>query len=246
LKKINKQFLSIAFILAYVCFGIIAYTNTGFGEVFRNPLLLTLLTIGFLSPFISSLIVYIINKDELGGLSGFMENFKITNSVTSIGMVFVLLAAHYGFGIILKNVGVYGTFLDFFKYLPIMIVFMGLQEIGWRRIVQPHFENERGFYRSVIITGLLWAVWFLPLIFVKGFLILPQFYSQFAGYLVGISFLLTTIYKMTDRISYSIILSSLIFALVPVIVFKQGWLLLAIAVLEVFVSSVLRNKKINT
>ena len=46
-------------------------------------------------------------------------------------------------GNILRNVGFYGDILDFFKYLPIMIIFMGLQEIGWRKIVQPHFEEKR-------------------------------------------------------------------------------------------------------
>ncbi len=235
LKRHTKQFLIIAFILAYLCFGIIISTNSGLGEVLSSPLLLLLLVLGFLSPFLSSLIVFILNKEELGGLSGFIDNYRVPKSKESIIWVFIFLAVHYGLGIILNNVGLYGDFLDFFKYLPIMIILLGSQELGWRRIVQPFFEKERGYYRSIIITGLFWAVWFMPLIFIRGFIVLPQFYTQFAAYLIGLSFLLTALYKKSQSILYCTILSSLIFALVPVIVFKVGYGLLAIALFEAIV-----------
>ncbi|MDR7869455.1 MAG: hypothetical protein RIN55_01260 [Tissierellaceae bacterium] len=246
MKNQTKQFLIIAFLLGYLCFGIIAFSNIVFSDILSNPLYLFLLTLGFLSPFISSFIVYILNKKELGGFPGFIDNFKFVKSKKSIILVFVLLVAHYGFGIILKNVGAYGNVLDFFKYLPIMIVFLGSQEIGWRKLVQPNFEKEKGFYKSILITGLFWSLWFLPLIFIRGFVILPQSYGQFAAYLVGISFLLTTMYKSSKSILYAVLLSSLIFALTPVISLKQGYMLLAIAILEALVASTLRNKEFNT
>lgn len=246
LKKQVVQFLLIAFILGYLCFGIIALSNTLFTEISLNPLYLILLIIGFLSPFISSLIVFILNKNELGGASAFIDNLKLKLSNHSIILLIILVIAHYGFGIILKGVGAYGSILDFFKYLPIMVLLLGSQEIGWRTIVQPYYEGEKGFYRSVIITGLFWALWFLPLIFMKGFIILPQFYLPFSGYLIGLSFLLTSIYRGTNQVSYAIILSSLIFALTPVIIFKQGNVLLGIALLELFVASILKDKKIYT
>lgn len=237
MKKHTKQFLIIAFILGYLCFGIILSTNTVLGEVLLNPLLLFLLVLGFLSPFISSLIVYIMNKDELGGINGFIDNFKLPKSQKSMVWIIVFLAVHYGFGIILNNVGSYGNILDFFRYFPIMFIILGSQEMGWRRIVQPSFEDGKGYYKSIIITGLLWALWFLPLVFLRGFMVLPQFYSQFAAYLVGLSFLLTSMYRSSKSILYCAILSSLIFALVPVIIFKQGFILVAIAILEAAVAS---------
>jgi hypothetical protein len=246
LKKITLQFLIITFAIGYLSFGTLVLLNVGFGEILSEPLLLFLLGLGFLSPFISSVIVHILHKDQLNGLAGLVDSLKSTMSPTPILMVLALLATHYGLGIILGNIGLYGSLIDFLKYLPIVVVFLGLQEVGWRKIAQPYLEEIRGFYRSVVIIGLLWALWFLPLVLIKGFIILPQFYTQFAGYLVGISFLLTTIYKVTQKITYPLILSSLIFALVPVIVFKQGNMLLLIALLEAILAGILHKKQFNT
>lgn len=243
MKKQIMQFLIIALILGYLSFGIIVISNTSFGEIFTNPLHLVLLVLGMLSPFISSLIVYLLNKNELGGFSGFLENFRMNFSTKAFILLFLLLVTHYAFGIIFNAVGAYGTVIDFLKYLPIMLVLIGSQEIGWRKMIQPYYENEKGFYKSVIITGLFWAIWFLPLIFIKGFLVLPTFYIQFSVYLIGLSFLLTSIFKITKEISYSIILSSLIFSLTPVIIFKQGNIILIVAFLEIIVASILKNKK---
>lgn len=243
MNKHTKQFLIIAFILGYLSFGIIVFSNIQLGDVVANPLYLFLFVLGFLSPFISSLIVYTLNKDELGGLSGFVDNFKLVKSKESIIAMFALLVIHYSFGMILKNVGSYGSILDFFKYLPAAIVLLGTQEIGWRKIVQPSFEGDKGYYKSIIITGLFWAIWFLPLIFIRGFIVLPQFYTQFAAYLIGLSFLLTSLYRSSKSILYCVMLSSLIFALIPVIVFKQGFMLVAIAILEGIVASFLRDKE---
>ena len=242
LNKYTKQFLIIAFALGYLCFGIIIYSNTAFGEVFSNPLYLFLLVLGFLSPFLASLAVFVINKEELGGLSGLIGLYKPSKSPEAIVWVLVLLIVHYGFGILLNNVGKYGNLVDFFKYFPIMILLLGSQEIGWRKIVQPSFEKEKGFYKSIIITGLLWALWFLPLVFFRGFIVLPEFYSQFAAYLVGVSFLLTSMYRISNNIVHCAVLSGLIFALVPVIIFKQGFMLVGIAILEVMVASFFKNK----
>ncbi|HZK00219.1 MAG TPA: hypothetical protein VFC79_09435 [Tissierellaceae bacterium] len=242
-QKQIRQFLLVSMVLAYISFGIIVVSNASFNEISSSPLHMFLLLLGFLSPFISSLLVYLLNKDELGGLPAFIDNFRVKLSSKGLLLVGLLLIAHYAFGIIFNNVESYGSVVDFFKYLPIMVILLGSQEIGWRKI-QAYYEEKKGFIRSVIITGLFWAIWFLPLLFIRGFFVHPAFYTQFAGYLIGISFLLTSIYKVTNQISYSIILSSLIFALAPVILFKANYILLALALLEAFVSVILKNKKI--
>ena len=243
MKKHTFQFLIIALLLGYLSFGILVISNTSFGEIFTNPLHLALLFFGFLSPLISSVIVYIVKKSDLGGLPGFLNNFSMKFSNENFVLLIILLATHYAFGIIFNAVGAYGKFVDFFKYLPIILIIIGSQEIGWRKIIQPYFEKEKGFYKSIIITGLFWAIWFLPLVFIRGFLVNPEFYTQFAIYLIGLSFLLTTIFKITKQVSYSMILSSLIISLTPVIIFKQDNIIMVIAILEILVASILKNKE---
>lgn len=244
MKKSSKQFLIISFIISYICFGIIVYSRVAFTHIFNNPLYLSLFILGCLGPLISSLIVHILNKKELGGIRGFTDNLKVIKAPKAIILVPLFLIAHYGFAILLKTVYKYGNFIEFFRYLPIAII-IGSQEIGWRGIVQPGNEEKNGFWKSSIITGLFWSLWIFPLIYVPQFIILPQFYAQFTAYLVGISILLTTIYKSSGSIVYCIILSSFIFALFPVIILKQNSMLVLIALLDAIIANTFKNKIFN-
>ncbi|WP_315116011.1 type II CAAX prenyl endopeptidase Rce1 family protein [uncultured Clostridium sp.] len=244
MKKSSKQFLIISFIISYICFGLIVYSRITFDHIFNNPLYLSLFVLGCLGPLISSFIVHILNKEELGGIRGFTDKLKTVKAPKAIILIPLFLIAHYGFAILLKTVYRYGSIIDFFRYLPIAII-LGSQEIGWRGIVQPGNEEKNGFWKSSIITGLFWSLWFFPLIYIPQFIILPQFYAQFAAYLVGISILLTTLYKSSGNIMYCVILSSFIFALFPVIILKQSFMLVLIALLDSIVANTFKNKIFN-
>lgn len=231
--------------ISYICFGVIVYRKIPFNYIFNNSLYRALFLLGCLGPLISAFIVHVLNKDYLGGIKGFIVKLKIVNSPKSIFLIPLFLIAHYGFAILLKGVYKYGNPIDFFRYLPIMIAILGSQEIGWRGILQTDSEEKNGFWKSSITTGLFWSLWFLPLIYIPQFIILPQFYSQFAAYLVGLSILLTTLYKLSGSIMYCVLLSSFIFALFPVIVLKQSFMLVAIALVDAIVANTFKDKFFN-
>lgn len=242
MKKSSKQFLLISFVISYICFGVIIHSKIVFNDIFSNYIYLPIFVLGCLGPLISSIIVYVLNKEELGGIKGLISKLKIIKSPKTIILIPIFLIAHYGFAILLKSVYKYGSIISFFSYLPIMIIMLGSQEVGWRAIVQPDNEEKNGFWKSTISTGLFWSLWFLPLIYIPKFIILPQFYAQFAAYLVGISILLTTLYKLSGSILYCIILSSFIFALFPVIILKQGFMLVGIALVDAIVANTFKSK----
>lgn len=245
MKKSVKQFLSISFAISYLCFGIVVYSRTAFGDIFSNPLYLSLFILGCLGPFISAFMVHVLNKEELGGISGFFSKFKIVNSPKAIVLIPLFLIAHYGFAIILKNVYKFDNFMDFFRYLPLMLVILGSQEIGWRGLVQPYYEKKKGFWKSSIATGLFWSLCFLPLIYIPKFIILPQYFAHFAAYLVGIGFMLTIVYKSSDSIIYCIILSTILFALSTVIILKQSTTLVLMGLVDAIVANMFRDKEYN-
>lgn len=242
LKKSSNQFLLISFIISYTCFGFLIYHKVNFNDIFSNLFYLSIFIFGCLGPLISAFLVHILNKETLGGIQGFTNKLKIINAPKNIILILIFLGAHYGFAILLKGVYKYGNFTDFFFYLPILTVILGSQEIGWRGIVQPANEETNGFWKSSISTGLFWSLWFLPLIYIPKFIVLPQFYAQFSAYLVGISILLTTLYKASGSIMYCMILSSLIFSLFPVIILKQGFILVVIALVDIIIANIFRNK----
>lgn len=237
MKKSSNQFLLISFIISYTCFGLLIYYKVMFNDIFSNPTYLSIFILGCLGPLISAFLVHILNRENLGGVKGFTTKLKAINTPKNIILIPIFLGLHYGFAILLKGVYKYGNFTDFFFYLPFLILILGSQEIGWRGIVQPANEEKSGFWKSSISTGLFWSLWFLPLIYIPKFIVLPQFYAQFSAYLVGISILLTTLYKASGSIMYCIILSSLIFSLFPVIILNQSFVLVIIALVDAIIAS---------
>lgn len=225
-----------------MAFGMLVYLQISFYHIFLSPIHLFIFLIGALGPFISSLLVYLINKETLGGLSGFLDKVKIIRNPRSIYLIPLFFTAHYGFPLILNNIHIFSRLDTLIYSIPMAFILLGSQEIGWRSILQPSLEKDRGFLKSTISTGLFWALWALPLVYIPGFFILPQFYLQFAIYLVGISFLLSTVYKVSGSIFYSIVLSTLIFSFYPIILLKQNYLLLALTILEIFISNIYREK----
>ncbi|SEK86248.1 CPBP family intramembrane glutamic endopeptidase [Carnobacterium iners] len=83
---------------------------------------------------------------------------------------------------------------------PIFIIGGGLEELGWRGYLQPKLEKIVSYFPSVIIVGIIWSIWHLPLWAIKG---TPQSAIPFGLYLflgVILSFTFTTIYKYTKNL----------------------------------------------
>jgi membrane protease YdiL (CAAX protease family) len=62
---------------------------------------------------------------------------------------------------VLKGAEIYTGVL----FIPVMILFGGLEELRWRYILQPSLEKRFSFGASTSITACIWAVWHLPLFF---------------------------------------------------------------------------------
>lgn len=84
MKKSVKLYLLFSFLISYISFGIIIFSGIVFGDIFKSPLYLHLFIIGCLGPFISSLIIYSINKEEFGGVKELFNSLKIVKSKAAI------------------------------------------------------------------------------------------------------------------------------------------------------------------
>ena len=89
-------------------------------------------------------------------------------------------------------------------YLPFMILLGGGQEeFGWRGYALPILEGKFGIWLANIILGIIWAFWHIPLWFIKG---TSQTYMNFGGFIllmVGYSFILSWIRKISGNRSFS-------------------------------------------
>ena len=78
-------------------------------------------------------------------------------------------------------------------YLLSAIVFGGLEEVGWRGMLQRHLKPRLTLIKTAAIIGVIWGVWHTPLFFVDGgpqegyayvpYIMSALFFSGFITYL---------------------------------------------------------------
>jgi len=147
------------------------------------------------TPFIAS---YIIQKkyDNIS-FKNFIKNIFKTNNLLMAVLVpvcfylFILLFA-LKFGV-RTDIKWYMIILSF----PILIIGGGIEEVGWRGYLEKELEDKCPYLISIIITSVIWFSWHLPLW-------LDQTSNHYNDSIIGffitivtLSFILTTIYKLT-------------------------------------------------
>lgn len=58
-------------------------------------------------------------------------------------------------------------YMGFLMILP-MIIGGGVEEIGWRGLLQPQLEKNFSHITAAVSVGIIWAFWHLPLWFIEG------------------------------------------------------------------------------
>jgi len=62
-----------------------------------------------------------------------------------------------------------------------MIVGGGMEETGWRGMLQPALEEKMNFILATLITGVIWGVWHLPLFLISK---TTQYQMSFPSFLL--------------------------------------------------------------
>ena len=84
--------------------------------------------------------------------------------------------------------------------IPMMLVAGGLEEAGWRYILQPELEKKHSFTISTIIVSIIWWSWHLPLFYIQGVGQYGHDYFAFGINVLGLSFALASIRKNTGSV----------------------------------------------
>lgn len=84
--------------------------------------------------------------------------------------------------------------------VPMMLAAGGLEEAGWRYILQPELEKKYSFTISTIIVSIIWWLWHLPLFYIQGVGQYGQNYFAFGINVLGLSFALASIRKNTNSV----------------------------------------------
>jgi membrane protease YdiL (CAAX protease family) len=167
--------------------------------------------IGGWSPTIASFISFKKNnvkfKEWLKGIFDFKHNILSYLLVIIFGIVSVLpqcIIAGYNNGAPLYAIII---------LIPMLLIGGGLEEAGWRYILQPELEKKINFIVSTLIVAIIWWIWHLPLFLIEGVSQYGTNYLNFGISVFGLSFALASIRRNTSSIWLCVLFHCIVNAL---------------------------------
>ena len=85
------------------------------------------------------------------------------------------------------------------------------EELGWRGVALPHLATRLGLARASLLLGVVWALWHLPLFFVRG---ADSYGQSFPLYAIGVVAISAAIAMLYARTSGGLLLPTLFHAAV--------------------------------
>ncbi len=200
MSKLSKEYLYYTFSIMLICWGICLVCSQNNISLNDNYLLYIPYLLGGWSPTIASFISLKKNnkiknfKDWMRNVFDFKHSIYSYLMVVILGILFILpqgLISGYENGAPLFAIIV---------MIPMMLIGGGLEEAGWRYILQPELEKKYKFIISTIIVSIIWWLWHFPLFYIQGVSQYGQNYFAFGINVLGLSFALAGIRKNANSV----------------------------------------------
>lgn len=200
MSKLIKDYLLYTFAIMLFCWGACVICSLNDVSLDNNYLLyIPYLSSGW-SPTIASFIALKKNK-EVSGLKEWLKNiFDFKHNIFSYLLVLVLVILFFLPQCLISGYESGAPLYAVIVMIPMMLFGGGLEEAGWRYILQPELEKKCSFTLSTIIVSVIWWLWHMPLFFIKGVAQYGQDYLAFGLNVLGLSFALANIRKNTDSV----------------------------------------------
>lgn len=200
MSKLSKNYLCYTFSIMLVCWGICVICSLNGIAVDDHYVLFIPYLLGGWSPTIASFFA-LKKNDSITGVKDWLKHiFDLKHSVLSYIMVALL-----GIVFIMPQCVVSGyengaPIFAIIVMIPMMLFGGGLEEAGWRCILQPELEKKCSFTVATIIVSVIWWLWHLPLFYIQGVGQYGHNYLAFGINVLGLGFALAGIRKITGSV----------------------------------------------
>lgn len=212
-KRIIRNYLFGTFLITYIMWGSIFAANQIGYLKYGTPISMILFVIGGNAP---PIIAYVVLKKEhlISGFKEFLrEAFAIKQKPRFYAVLIAFLVLYFGGPALMQGISRGADLYIGFLCIPLMIIFGGLEELGWRYILQPALERQFSFGIATSLTACIWSVWHLPLFFITGTVQKNLSFGLFTIMVLGMSFALATIFYISKSIWLCILFHSMTNAL---------------------------------
>jgi membrane protease YdiL (CAAX protease family) len=210
-RKIVVHFLALTFLIAIVTCGISTALGLLFDLTIENAgWIWVFIALCAFSPTIASYVVLKTNK-EVKGLKEWLKNvFGWKGPKGFFLFVIILCVIDTVPKIIISGLDEAQPFYMFFVFIPVALVGGGIEEAGWSYVLRPELGKRFGLVSSSLIVGLIWIVWHIPVFLPQGRIESLPWFLLFALGIIGESFALGAIVKITKSVFLCVLFHTLI------------------------------------
>lgn len=199
-KKVAIQFTVLTFGIALITWGICILFGLFGITTEKHYWLYIPYLLGGWSPTIASYIT-LKKNNEISGFKEWIKNiFTFKNPIRLYLLVIMLNAVYFVPQIIINGTEEMIPLYLLIVLTPLMLFGGGLEEAGWRYILQPELDKKCGYFISAAIVTIIWSVWHLPLFFIQGTSQFGTNFWLFAINVIGLTFALGAIRKISGSV----------------------------------------------
>lgn len=223
-KKITAHFIILTFCITLAIAGVMfALAQNGF--ILKSHLLVQILFVFYvLSPAVTSYIL-LKRSGQVNCLKEWLKNiFRFKSRIFNYFIVIFGVVLFYFVRIKISGLTEVQPFYMFFLLLPVMLVGGGMEETGWRYILQSELNKKYGFMLSSTFTGLIWYAWHIPLFLIPGTHQYETFNVwMYAVFVLGVAFFLGAIYTISNNVFLCVLCHTLINVGLEILISPFTW-----------------------
>jgi membrane protease YdiL (CAAX protease family) len=242
-KNLAKPYLLFTMLITWILWWGIVVLKPEYG----TPIMMVPFVIGGNATAIVAIVLLL--KSKQFTVKGLLKNiFDVAQSVKFYVLVLVGLIVYSGIPLITGRSTIYAPFYAALIAFPInLILGGGLEELGWRWLLQPALEKKMNFTFASLLTGIIWSLWHLPLFFMQGAAQSEMNFLIFAINVIGLAFFLAAIYRASGSIWLCILFHGAWNSLTEIIRLSEDYLsTIATALVMIIIACVvvhISNKK---
>ncbi len=196
-QKTAIQYLIGTFLLSYLSWGVMIVFHQIEVMKYGSPVGSILFLLGGFSPTIVSCICLLKQKEVKDWKQIVKDVFGFKQKLSVYLLIILFLVISYIIHILGGKVFILQPFYMAIIMIPAMMFGGGLEEIGWRYLLQPTLEKKYNFVMASVIVGIIWALWHFPLFLIEGTnQNLHMSYPVFAVSTFGLAFVLALLKKL--------------------------------------------------
>lgn len=241
-----NRYLLLTFTITFFFWGIIAvYTQSNQVPFGSSILMVAFYVVGVIGPPIAALITSKKSETKADFKEFLRSCYQPPKQWKGYLLIFIIIviAALLPYVIVggEQVAPVYNILLN----IPLFILIGGLEEIGWRGIMQRELTKRFSLITSTLIVSVVWTTWHIPLFFIVGtyqyeHLSIPLFTIS----VISFSFLLSIIFYKTNSVFLCILAHAFYNSMLNVFINNESLLgELIVLIFVIFIFWVLTNKR---